>query len=478
MKRFKALVLISALLIAFIPSIAKAQPTNNCRIETSPWNIVSLGFPLNAERLANKTNPKILILPYQLKGEPEYTFTEVDKERFNGAARNISQLSGNKSNVTLVFSEALELGQSADDLDFIKRNVQMTWQSDFENSTFGFVTKTILAGDLKIDYKGIDAVVLFGSSQSKKEYIGEAMMFTNDTSIKNNPKKSSGGSWWDPIKTSEGEISNAVLLYNDLSTDTITHEIMHLYGLTDLYGSASSPNFSIMATGGLKPATLLPYEKWVLGWLPDESVTCVNSITELSSNSANNRFTFDYSTGDKTLVIPTGSTTALIIDVFNYQQSTYLQYYSLDNNARPPILRVTPGPLRLSNFRGVSTQFQSTEYTLLVSDNDGSNVAINLIPSASIDSAESKQLINQAGEKKIEIEAMLLAKQEAEVKAAAELKAKQEAEAKAAAELAAKKEAEAKAAALKKTTITCVKGKLTRKVTAVKPICPKGYKKK
>ena len=102
--------------------------------------------------------------------------------------------------------------------------------------------------------------------------------------------------------------------------------------------------------------------------------------------------------------------------------------------------------------------------------------------------------------------AELKAKQEAEAKAAAELKAKQEAEAKAAAELKAKQEAEAKAAAdkaagekiisdakaeaarilaaakaaasKKKITITCEKGKLTKKVTAVKPVCPKGYKKK
>ena len=65
-------------------------------------------------------------------------------------------------------------------------------------------------------------------------------------------------------------------------------------------------------------------------------------------------------------------------------------------------------------------------------------------------------------------------------KTEAELKAKQEAEAKAAAELKAKQEAEAKAAleAKKKTTITCVKGKLTKKVTAIKPVCPKGYKKR
>ena len=79
--------------------------------------------------------------------------------------------------------------------------------------------------------------------------------------------------------------------------------------------------------------------------------------------------------------------------------------------------------------------------------------------------------------------AELKVKQEAEAKAAAELKAKQDAEAKAAidkaaAEMKAKQEAAVKAAATKKTTITCVKGKLTKKVTAVKPKCPVGYKVK
>ena len=100
--------------------------------------------------------------------------------------------------------------------------------------------------------------------------------------------------------------------------------------------------------------------------------------------------------------------------------------------------------------------------------------------------------------------AELKAKQDA--KAAAELKAKQEAEAQVAAELKAKQDAEAKAiidkaaedkiiqdakleaarilaaaakeAAVKKTTITCTKGKLIKKVTAVNPKCPSGYKVK
>ena len=146
--------------------------------------------------------------------------------------------------------------------------------------------------------------------------------------------------------------------------------------------------------------------------------------------------------------------------------------------------------------------------------------------------AEAKAAADLKAKQEAEAKAAadLKAKQEAEEKAAAELKTKQEAEAKAAADLKAKQEAEAKvaadkaaadlktkqeadakaaadkaaadlkakkaadakaaaakiladakakaAAANKKTTITCVKGKLVKKVTAAKPVCPKGYKKK
>ena len=78
-----------------------------------------------------------------------------------------------------------------------------------------------------------------------------------------------------------------------------------------------------------------------------------------------------------------------------------------------------------------------------------------------------EKIINEARAANERILADAKVAQEAAVKTAAELKAKAEAEAK------------AKAAALsKKITITCVKGKLTKKVTAVKPVCPAGFKKK
>jgi hypothetical protein len=77
-----------------------------------------------------------------------------------------------------------------------------------------------------------------------------------------------------------------------------------------------------------------------------------------------------------------------------------------------------------------------------------------------------------------ELKAKEEAEAEAKAKAATELRAKQEAEAISAAELKAEQEAAAKAAVLKKTTVICIKGKLTKKVTAVKPKCPTGYKLK
>ena len=64
-------------------------------------------------------------------------------------------------------------------------------------------------------------------------------------------------------------------------------------------------------------------------------------------------------------------------------------------------------------------------------------------------------------------------KAEADAKLAKDAQAKAEADAKLAKEAQAKAEADAK-----KITITCVKGKLIKKVTGVKPICPPGYKKK
>jgi membrane protein involved in colicin uptake len=107
---------------------------------------------------------------------------------------------------------------------------------------------------------------------------------------------------------------------------------------------------------------------------------------------------------------------------------------------------------------------------------EGQRFVNELVAKLSPEAAQYRQSIEAKVKAEIELKAQLEA--EAVAKAAVELKAKQEADAKAAAELKTKQDREAKAVALKKTTITCIKGKLTKKVIAIKPKCPIGYKKK
>jgi len=96
--------------------------------------------------------------------------------------------------------------------------------------------------------------------------------------------------------------------------------------------------------------------------------------------------------------------------------------------------------------------------------------------------AEAKAKVEAEAKAKAEAEAKAKAEEEANAKLEAESKAKAEAEAKAKAEAEAKAKAEADAKAKlevskKRSTITCVKGKTVKKVTAINPKCPQGYKK-
>jgi|MesohylFT_1024984.scaffolds.fasta_scaffold14541_1 branched-chain amino acid transport system substrate-binding protein len=126
----------------------------------------------------------------------------------------------------------------------------------------------------------------------------------------------------------------------------------------------------------------------------------------------------------------------------------------------------------------------------------GQTASIVIATSLQLLSLNSNAIVGKAGltVEQIEKEAKLAVEKilaEAEAKAQAIREAQKLAEAKIEAEqkiaeakllaekiVAEAKAAVAKAAAIKKTTITCVKGKLIKKVTAVKPVCPAGYKKK
>ena len=471
-----------------LPVSAVADDIQLCRIKSSPGQQVSLGFPVAPERLVNYSKPKILVIPFKLKDNPNYKFTPEFKKDYEEASANIGMFSNGKSTPEFVILPTVETdftNKTMEDLRAIQQNANQ-WK-DESVSTWGFVRKFIAAYDSTIDFTGVTGVILEGSSTSSSSSIGEAMMMSSNR----------GDPYFRAVETNEGRIYNFSLLDQHKSSEIITHEVMHLYGLTDLYGSRDGPgDLSLMSNSTIN---LLSYEKWVLGWLPDSDVQCLSSV----SPSNIYKFSFDYAKTDQVLVIRAETGEDFIVETTKVRGQKYLAFYSLNNEARPPItvyqnsyVRQSRG-IDIGDFTAIGTQMKSNKHTLLISSMDSSSITLHFASTSQTSSSEFKDVVSKSAElrSKFDQEAQAKAraasdaraaealkmKQEADAKAAEALKVKEEAEAKAASDLKAKKDAEAKAAiptVVKKSTITCTKGKLIKKVTAVNPKCPTGYKKK
>ena len=266
------------------------------------------------------------------------------------------------------------------------------------------------------------------------------------------------------------------------SWKVFAHEYGHLLGMYDYYipgkvnsGQTSGP-FDLMGFPQGSANSIFGFQRWVQGWLEDSNVICdftTNSSITHTLNPLNSNF------GQRLYVHPLDGSTALVIEFRvdsefdQLDEDAGLLVYVIDmkiESGKGPV-SIKPSEQDLvTNAAEDITRFSKAPLT------KGQTVKVkDLVIVAENVSSE------RASFKVLKIEEYQL-RLEAEAKAAADLKAKQEAEARAAAELKAKQEAEAAALAAaaksKKTTITCVKGKLTTKVTAVKPKCPKGYKTK
>jgi M6 family metalloprotease-like protein len=262
------------------------------------------------------------------------------------------------------------------------------------------------------------------------------------------------------------------------SWKVFAHEYGHLLGMYDYYipGSGStgrSPGpFDLMGNTSGNSNSIFGFQRWIQGWIEDSEVICdytTNSSVTHSLIPMNQNF------GKKLYVHPIDGSLAMVIEY-----RTESGFDALDGNDGLLVYLID---MKVGSLKG-PISIQPSEQDLVLNPRDDVE-KYSRAPLSSGQSVKVRDLVVLAGEVSKERASFRVltnvdyqAIQEAEAKAAAELKAKQEVEAKAAAELKAKQEAEAKSAATKRITITCVKGKITKKVIGVKPKCPRGYKKK
>lgn len=280
-----------------------------------------------------------------------------------------------------------------------------------------------------------------------------------------------GGNLYDGVKVIRGAFLGLEWTDVEEGIPVAIHEILHVFGLPDLYlvnpdGTYLSGRLDIMGRYIFpKPYTtnLLEWNRWTLGWSKEELLSCFDgtqpqllSIT-LDDSESSSAF---IDLGDSVLGVEVWQDNARggqnTVVVYEISPKTYVWASGRESGKTNPIQIIRPNLVR--NYEGtffVKDSYLSERFKLRFIDVTDGYARVSFTPNG-----QTEVLIPQT-------DSELKAKQEAEAKAAAELKAKQEAEVKAKPKV-----------VKKKANITCVKGKAVKKVTAIKPKCPAGYKKK
>ena len=468
--------LISAIFISsLLPTNGASASTpefSNCLLPASKVNAVSLGQPLAIERLAQKTNLRIGVLPFYFNNSPEKLLTESQKSDYLNAAKTLGKLSNGKVSVEIVFLDSFKLDKPAETIKQAYLDRGLAWsEQQTTKGTWGLVREVITTADPVRNYSNLDGVILETNNPDQSYFISEAMGFFAGS--QGNVYRDSDKVFFKSILTQEGAINNAVLLDVHKGESTIVHELLHNFGLTDLYGSGAGPaDLSIMAAGSNK---LLNYEKAVLGWFPLENFKCINLYEVLKTDSVDNILEISNFRTDSISLLKKSEDTAYLLETINSGNETLLVVYLLEQDRRPPLTvsynpKLTyPSFYNIRDLNSIGSKYRTEDFEVLLTDIKDSSISLNLIPTKLANSADAQILFEKS----------ISNRDQAKAKADAEAKAKADAEAKTDAEAKAKADAEAKAKlSVKKTTIICVKGKTSKKVVAEQPKCPAGYKLK
>jgi hypothetical protein len=478
-----------------IPSFAAPNALDpvNCKIpyvnnrQGWPDDPVRIGWPLPQERMPGSGLQKILFLPIDFSDAPSKLTPEglVSKvvQPENAKKFYSFQSNGSLTLQTDVHKSVLRMPQTSDEYGFWSQN-RDSW---------------ILDGPkLDSDIRGV-----LGSFEKNFNYSSVVILVTGGSKAFN----AMGTNGWAVIygerdlAFGQPNLKNTMYLVDrdgSSMSDVFIHELGHNLGFIDLYsmgykGDSTGP-FDVMAYPGESSKSFLGWNQWLKGWIKESQVVCLNSDVLADSEIALSSLIGNGET--RLIVIKESSSSAIVVEA-----RLETEFDQMGENAGLLVYRIRPNAVRperpvqiiphknIATTKAFSPDFRDTERfrsapltegkylregSIIIENQKQSKTLVRTLISWGLNANTRQQQIDSQAKAAAELKA----KQEAGAIAAAELKAKEEADAKAAAELKVKLEAAAKAAATKKSTITCLKGKLTKKVTAVEPKCPTGYRVK
>lgn len=451
-------------------SVAFAQ--NQCVFKQSDRNHVYLLAKPDSRRLAGNPSPKILVIPFVNMDEKIRNLTPEEKESYSVATQIIAKLSKNRTKPTFTFAETVFSDlTSAEFGSMIIFFHSDSGEMNDKRSASGFVRRNLIRLDSKFNYSNFDGVFFQGFTQSTFGRIDAAYLQSEDNQPNTDyfqselRKKISA-----PFETNDGKVWNAVLMNQLAGNTTIAHEMMHLYGLPDLYGSGSGPGeYSMMAGGS---SNLFNIEKLTLDWFDTNLVKCLDFERDIKQKSGFIQIALPFTESDNLLIYQIDQFSAFVIETFVDADKKYLWLYNFDTNLRPPLTVYNTKdatflkPPNLNKTESIGNLIVSSDFHLLVSDITTKEVVLNLMPAKLEGTKEYLSLIAESQANRLKAssnvalqELLSKARNSAVVPTSEQVKPSQ-------------------ISTTIKTTITCVKGKLIKKVTSVNPKCPAGFKRK
>jgi M6 family metalloprotease-like protein len=335
-----------------------------CRLPRT-FNGAALGFPRAANRLTTIGNVRVTVLFTDFSDAaatrtPQNAFALISPT----AEKYYTAVSYGKMNLILEPNYVW--------LRMSKPSTDYGWTGLTFASHKAYIQEAIDLAGSSVNYSASDAIVVISNP--------DAGALTNGPAFVPNPG--------DGVIAGGRMISSAATSGRDLlfwGAFWLNHEIGHTMGLADLYSYAGPIStqhhfvgvYSMMGLIAGPAREYFAWERWNLGWLEDDQVTCAQPGATTVTLTPVER-----ASGSKMLVVPVGLTTAVVVEsrrVEGYDASGFapgvLVYY-IDtsiasgagelkvlpiNDADPNKLSAPLGVGQSLTFRGVTVTFVSQD---------------------------------------------------------------------------------------------------------------------
>lgn len=276
------------------PGLARIE-SSNCKLpEKFVRGDVGLGFPRIPYKVKSMGKVKVQVLFVDFPDAPSSQTPQKVMGMITPNAESNFNISSN-GKLQIEFHPHYKW------LRMSKRSDQYGWKDLTNLLHKQYITEAIRLADPEINFSSTDALIIIANPEAEAIWNGPTFNALPGNGI------TADGKDIMTVATSGASIKREAGIW-------FNHEFGHMMTLVDLYAYSGVTHrfvgeFGLMGMMTGSGKDLFGWEKWLLGWLEDDQIVCVNSGT--------NRVTLtpvETKDGLKLFIIPVSSTSAIVVE--------------------------------------------------------------------------------------------------------------------------------------------------------------------